>query len=57
MASNGLPAQVTAWLYIAAGVLFVIGAIASQRLTFSGVGIAFVALGAMMLARQRKNRE
>ena len=56
MTSNGLPPNLSAWLYIAAGVLFVIGALASQRVAFSGVGAAFVALGVAMLLRQRKGR-
>ena len=56
MTSRGLPPNVSAWLYICAGGLFVIGAFASQRIAFSGVGVAFVALGAVMLLRQRKDR-
>ena len=56
MTSNGLPPNLSAWLYIAAGVLFVIGALASQRVAFSGVGAAYVALGVAMLLRQRKGR-
>ena len=54
MASNGLSPHVAAWLYIAAGALFVVGALASQRIAFTGVGVAFIALGAVMLLRQRK---
>ena len=54
MGSNGLPPNLSAWLYIAAGVMFVAGAIASQRIAFTGVGVAFIALGAVMLLRQRK---
>lgn len=57
MASNGLPPHVAAWLYIAAGALFVIGAFASRQIAFSGVGVAFIALGAVMLLRQRKGRD
>ena len=54
MGSNGLPPNLSAWLYIAAGALFVAGAIASQRIAVTGVGVAFSALGAVMLLRQRK---
>jgi len=57
VASNGLPPHVAAWLYIAAGVLFVIGAVAGKRIGFSAVGVAFIALGAAILLRQRKNRD
>ncbi|HRF83899.1 MAG: MFS transporter [Xanthomonadaceae bacterium] len=57
MPSNGLPSNVSAWLYIAAGALFAIGALASQRLGFSVVGVAFIALGGAILLRQRKNRD
>lgn len=57
MASNGLPPRVTAGLYIAAGVMFFVGALASQRIAFSGVGVAFIALGAAILVRQRKSRD
>ena len=57
MASNGLSPHVAAWLYIAAGALFVVGALASQRIAFSGVGVAFIALGAVMLLRQHKGRD
>ena len=35
--------------------MFVAGAIASQRIAFTGVGVAFIALGAVMLLRQRKS--
>ena len=55
MDSKGLPPRVTAGLYAAAGVLFVIGAFAGGRPAFSGVGVAFIALGAVMLLRQRKS--
>ena len=48
MGSNGLPPNIAAWLYIAAGVMFVAGAIASQRIAFTGVGVAFIALGALV---------
>jgi len=53
MASNGLPPRVTAGLYIAAGVLFIAGAVASQRIAFGGVGAAFIVLGIAILVRQR----
>lgn len=56
MSSKGLSPRLAAGMYIAAGVLFVVGALASGRIAFSGVGIAFVALGAVMLARQRKRQ-
>lgn len=55
MASNGLPPRLTAGLYIAAGAMFVAGALASQRIAFSGVGAAFIALGVAILVRQRKS--
>ena len=54
MASRGLPPRTVAALYAAAGVLFVVGAFNSGRPAFSGVGVAFIALGAVMLLRQRK---
>ena len=57
MASNGLSPRLTAGLYIAAGVMFIAGAVASQRIAFSGVGVAFIALGAAILVRQRKRGE
>ncbi len=56
MASNGLSPRLAAGLYIAAGVMFIAGALASQRIAFSGVGVAFIALGVVMLVRQRKGR-
>ena len=55
MASRGLPPRTVAALYAAAGVLFVVGAFNSGRPAFSGVGVAFIALGAVMLLRQRKS--
>ncbi|HET6396057.1 MAG TPA: MFS transporter [Pseudoxanthomonas sp.] len=55
MASNGLSHRVTAALYIAAGAMFIAGALASQRIAFSGVGLAFIALGVAILVRQRKS--
>ena len=56
MSSNGLPPNLAAWLYIAAGALFVADAFASGRIAFSGVGLAFVVLGAVILLRQRKGQ-
>ncbi|GAB3506171.1 MFS transporter [Pseudoxanthomonas daejeonensis] len=56
MASNGLPHRVTAGLYIAAGVMFIAGAVASQRLAFGGVGVAFIVLGVAIVVRQRKSK-
>ncbi|MBB6064650.1 MFS transporter [Pseudoxanthomonas broegbernensis] len=57
MSSKGLPPRVTAGLYIAAGVFFLLGALASRQIAFSGVGVAFIALGAAMLVRQRKPKD
>ena len=44
----------TSGVGLVTGALFVAGAIASQRIAFTGVGVAFIALGAVMLLRQRK---
>jgi hypothetical protein len=57
MSSKGLPPRLAAGLYIAAGVMFIAGAVASQRIAFSGVGVAFIALGVVMLVRQRKGQD
>lgn len=57
MTSNGLPPRVSAGLYIAAGAMFIAGALASRHIAFSGVGVAFIALGVAMLVRQRKPRD
>ena len=56
MDSKGLPPRVTAGLYAAAGVLFVIGAFAGGRPAFSGVGVAFIVLGALVYWRRDRNR-
>ena len=57
MASNGLPPRVTAGLYAAAGVLFVIGAFAGGRPAFSGVGVAFIVLGALVYWRSGRRQD
>lgn len=57
MASNGLPAHTSAALYAGAGVLFVIGAFQGGRPAFSAVGFAFIALGALVWLRGRRDSE
>ena len=57
MDSKGLPPRVTAGLYTAAGVLFVIGAFAGGRPAFSGVGVAFIALGALVYWRNGRRQD
>jgi hypothetical protein len=54
MASPGLPPRLSAALYAAAGVLFVAGALASGRPAFSGVGIAFIVLAALIAVRGKR---
>ena len=54
MSPKPLPSLPSAPPYTAAGAMFVVGAFASDRIAFSGVGIAFIALGATMLVRQRR---
>ncbi|WP_101925457.1 MULTISPECIES: MFS transporter [Luteimonas] len=53
MSSPALPPRVTGALYAAAGALFVIGAVASDRLAFAAVGLAFIGLGVRLLVRSR----
>jgi hypothetical protein len=55
MSSPGLPPHLSAALYAAAGVLFVIGAFSSGRPAFSGVGFAFIALGALIYFRRNRS--
>ncbi|WP_144409338.1 MFS transporter [Pseudoxanthomonas suwonensis] len=57
MPSKGLPPRVAAGLYIAAGAMFIVGALTSRQIAFSGVGVAFIALGVVMLVRQRKGQD
>ncbi|WP_374320899.1 MFS transporter [Pseudoxanthomonas kaohsiungensis] len=52
MASRGLPPRTVAALYAAAGVLFVVGAFNSGRPAFSGVGVAFIVLAALIYLRR-----
>jgi 4-amino-4-deoxy-L-arabinose transferase-like glycosyltransferase len=54
MASPGLPPRLSAALYAAAGVLFILGAFASGRPAFSGVGIAFIVLAALIALRGKR---
>ncbi|MHC9085238.1 MFS transporter [Luteimonas sp. RIT-PG2_3] len=54
MSPEPMPSHLSATLYIVAGAMFVVGAFASDRIAFSGVGIAFIALGVTMLVRQRR---
>ncbi len=54
MDTQGLPPKVTAALYAGAGVLFIAGAFHGGRPGFSVVGLAFVALGAMIYLRQKR---
>ena len=57
MASRGLPPRTVAALYAAAGVLFVVGAFAGGRPAFSGVGVAFIALGALVYWRNGRRQD
>jgi hypothetical protein len=52
MENKGLPPRVTAALYGAAGVLFIIGAIHGGRPAFSAVGVAFLVLAALIYLRR-----
>lgn len=54
MTRPSLPPGLSGSLYLAAGVLFLVGAIASRQIGFSIVGIAFVGLGIAMIARDRR---
>ncbi len=55
MKSSGLPPQATAALYAVAGVLFIVGAVQGGRPGFSVVGVAFIALGALVWLRRRRD--
>lgn len=57
MDKQGLPPQVTAALYAGAGVLFIAGAFHGGRPGFSVVGLAFIALGALVWLRHRRRRD
>ncbi|KAF1700653.1 MFS transporter [Pseudoxanthomonas suwonensis] len=52
MENKALPPRVTAALYGAAGVLFIIGAIHGGRPAFSAVGVAFLVLAALIYLRR-----
>lgn len=54
MSQSPLSPHLSAALYIAAGVMFVAGAFASDRIAFSVVGLAFIGLGIAMIVRQRR---
>lgn len=54
MDKQGLSPQATAALYAGAGVLFVIGAFHGGRPGFSVVGLAFIALAAMIYLRRNR---
>ncbi len=55
MKSSGLPPHVTAALYAGAGVLFIAGAFQGGRPGFSMVGVAFIALGALVWLRRDRD--
>ena len=57
MSSKGLPPATTAVLYAAAGVLFIAGALSSARPAFSGVGVAFLVLAALVWMRRRHRQD
>jgi len=57
MSSKGLPPAATAVLYAAAGVLFIAGALSSGRPAFSGVGVAFLVLAALVWMRRRHRQD
>lgn len=55
MKSSGLPPHVTAALYAAAGALFIVGAFQGGRPGFSVVGVSFIALGALVWWRRKRD--
>lgn len=55
MDKQGLSPKLTATLYAGAGVLFIVGAVQGGRPGFSVVGLAFIALGAMVYLRRNRN--
>lgn len=57
MSSKDLPPATTAVLYAAAGVLFIAGALSGGRPAFSGVGVAFLVLAALVWMRRRHRQD